>query len=284
MKTVVITGASSGIGFETARLLARLGYSVIGVGRSGENCRHAREKIEAEAPSANVSFIAADLMHQREVNRAAAEIAALLEKENGGYLHALINNAGCVRSWYTTTEEGYEQQFALNVLAGFLLTYRLLPCLAKGGGRVIMTSSASHKGIKVRWDDPMFSRRYNPLTAYKQSKLCNLLFARGLNELYKYAGISAYGVDPGLVRTDIGNKQTGFVVNLVWSLRKRWGTSPEIPAKTFAFLCDEPAAGGFYYYNCRERRCSSQVTAENAARLFELGERLCGIKYPEVIA
>jgi len=144
-----------------------------------------------------------------------------------------------------------------------------------------MTGSKSHKGIKVRWNDTMLSRGYNPLTAYKQSKLCDILFAKGFNDRYKNAGIKAYVVDPGLVKTDIGNKQTGSIVSLVWTLRKRYGTSPEVPAETFAFLCGaDPAPEDLYYYNCRERKYSRQVTSENAEKLFALSEKLCGIKYP----
>ena len=187
------------------------------------------------------------------------------------------------RSWYTTTEEGYEQQFALNYLAGFLLTYKLLPFLQKANGRVMMTGSESHKGIKVHWDDVMLRRGYNPLTAYKQSKLCNILFAKGLNDRYASKEIRAHVVDPGLVNTDIGNKQTGGLVNIIWAMRKKHGVSPEIPAKTFAFLCkQEPAPDGLYYYLCQESKYSKQVTSENADKLFELSERLCGIKYDKL--
>jgi NAD(P)-dependent dehydrogenase (short-subunit alcohol dehydrogenase family) len=278
MKTVVITGATSGIGLETVRLLTEEGFHVLGIGRSAMNCKRAKEHISSHNPNARIVFFQADLMQQRDVLRVAEDIMAYLDEKSGGQLHALINNAGCVRSWYMTTEEGYEQQFALNHLAGFLLTHKLLPALQKARGRVIMTGSASHKGIKIRWDDVMLRRRYNPLTAYKQSKLCNILFAKGLNDRFAHSGIRAYVVDPGLVKTDIGNKETGSLVNLIWSLRKRAGVPPEIPAKTYAFLCrQEPAPEGLYYRHCKEKKYSGQVTRENADRLFALSERLCGL-------
>jgi NAD(P)-dependent dehydrogenase (short-subunit alcohol dehydrogenase family) len=162
----------------------------------------------------------------------------------------------------------------------FLLTYKLLPALIKAKGCVIMTGSGSHRGIKVHWDDIMLNRRYNPLIAYKQSKLCNLLFAKGLNDRYAKDGIRAYVVDPGLVNTDIGNKGTGGLVNFVWSLRKKHGVSPDVPAKTYAFLCEQKdRQNGLYYYLCKEIYYSKEVTSENANRLFELSERLCGIRY-----
>ncbi len=280
MKTIIITGATSGIGLESAKLLAQKGYRILGVGRSGERCEKAKEEILAGNERADVVFFTADLMQQREVLRVADEITAYIDGNCGGELHALINNAGCVRSWYMTTDEGYEQQFALNYLAAFLLTHRLLPPLIKAGGRVMVTGSGSHKHTRVRWDDIMLRRRYNPLLAYKQSKLLVMLFVKGLNDRLSQTGVRAYAVDPGLVNTDIGNKGTGGLVDLAWKLRKGCGVSPAVPAQTFAFLCDpvhQPQ--GLYYYLCRERRCSGQVTTENAERLFTLSETLCGIRF-----
>ena len=280
MKTIVITGATSGIGLETARILARQGYFIMGIGHSVENCKRAEESILSDNPNAKIAYFTADLMQQREVLQAATTITKYLDENCNGELYALINNAGCVRSWYMTTEEGYEQQFALNYLAGFLLTYELLPSLLRANGRVMITGSESHKGIKVHWDDVMLRRGYNPLTAYKQSKLCNILFAKGLNDRYAQSGVHAYVVDPGLVNTDIGNKKTGGLVSCVWALRKRYGVSPSVPAETYAFLCgQEGAPKGLYYYLCKEKTYSKHVTGENSDRLFALSERLCGIHY-----
>lgn len=283
MNTIVITGATSGIGFATAKLLASKGFRIIGVGRDALKCRRAELEVNGTAPNSGSVYFTADLMQQREVNALADRITAFINENCGGRLYALINNAGCARSRYMTTEEGYEQQFALNYLAGFLLTFRLLPMIEKAGGKVLVTSSKSHNGIKVHWNDVMLTGGYNPLTAYKQSKLCCLLFAKGLNDKFGQMGIRAYAVDPGLVRTDIGNKGTGGIVNMVWSLRKLSGKDPSVPAKTYAYLCDEKnEAGGLYYYLCQERRYSGEVTSENAVRLFELSEKLCGVKYGEV--
>lgn len=283
MRTIVITGASSGIGLETAKILANSGYNVLGIGRSSIKCNRAKERILSENPDAKITFFLADLMNQGQVIKLAEELNLYLERESNGQLYALINNAGCVRSHYMTTDEGYEQQFAVNHLAGFLLTYKLLPALVKAKGRVIMTGSKSHKGIRIRWKDVMLSKNYNPLTAYKQSKLCNLLFAKALNDRYEKSGISAYVVDPGLVHTDIGNKETGKLVNYIWMIRKRFGVPPTLPAKTYAYLCEEEKpAQGLYYYLCKEEKYSRQVTKENADRLFKLSEALCNIQYPKL--
>jgi NAD(P)-dependent dehydrogenase (short-subunit alcohol dehydrogenase family) len=280
MKTVVITGATSGIGLAICRELLKSGYSVIGVGHSKDKCVAVKRQLDEEFPESKTAFFPADLMQQSEVKRIADELGVYIDENHNGRLDALINNAGCVRSWYSTTEDGYEQQFALNHLAPFLLTYYMFPFLQKGDGRILMTSSNSHKGIKVHWKDMMFRKGYKPLLVYKQSKLCNMLFAYALNERFGMSGIKAYGIDPGLVNTDIGLKNTGGLVKLVWSLRKKHGVDPSIPAKTYAFICSKKQAPkGLYYYSSKEREYSRQVTKENADRLFIISEKLCGISF-----
>ena len=281
MKTAVITGASSGIGFAALVELTQKGYRVIGIGHDPARTEAAKESLLARFPEAKVMFLNADLMQQREVERIATQILNILKEENEDRLEVLINNAGCVRSWYTTTEEGYEQQFALNHLASFLLTYRLLPQLKRANGRILFTGSESHKRMRMRWNDVMLSRGYNPLMAYKQSKLANILFALGLNERCRGEGVTAYVVDPGLVCTDIGCKNTGGLVDWVWRMRKKHGAQPEIPAKTYAYLCEEnPAPKELYYHLCKPNRYSKQVNRKNAYKLFVISEKLCGITYP----
>lgn len=274
MKTIIVTGATSGIGYCVCRRMLRHNFRVIGIGRDKQRCDEAKRRLFDEFPDAKVEYFCADLMHMSGQKKVCDDIIEYLDGER---IFALVNNAGCVRSWYSTTEEGYEQQFALNHLAGFYITYRLLGHLDEVG-RIIFSGSNSHKMTKIRWKDIMLTRRYNSLFAYKQSKLCNMLFAYELKRRYEKRGIRVYVVDPGLVNTDIGNKQTGWLVNLVWSLRKRKGVSPEVAADTYEYLClGDPE--GFYFYDCLEAKYSRQVNAQNAARLFELSETLCGIKY-----
>ena len=142
-----------------------------------------------------------------------------------------------------------------------------------------MTSSESHKNMKVRWSDVMMRKHYNPLLAYKQSKLCNMLFAQGLSDRYGAKGLHAYGVDPGLVNTDIGNKTTG-IVDFVWKFRKRFGVHPSVSAQDYLYLCEqcEPPAG-LYFHRGKSKKYNKQVTTENATRLFKLSEQLCNIRY-----
>jgi NAD(P)-dependent dehydrogenase (short-subunit alcohol dehydrogenase family) len=278
MNTVVVTGATSGIGFAVCGKLLKRGFRVIGIGRSDMSCVAAHDKLKEENNQWDITFLCGDLMEQSEIKRLAGQVRELLG-ENGA-LYALINNAGCVRSWYMTTSEGYEQQFALNHLAGFLLTHELLPNLIRAKGRVLFTSSGSHKMMKMHWHDIMYQKRYRPLYAYKQSKLANMLFAYSLNERFGDAGVRAFGVDPGLVRTDIGNKNTGKLVDFVWRLRKSGGVDPELPARIYETLCTcEEEKEGLYQGINGKRRHSREVSKDNADRLFELSEKLCQIKF-----
>lgn len=288
MKTAVVTGATSGIGFATACALLDAGYRVALVGRTRENCQKAAEALEARSPGAPYAFFHGDLMQQGEVHRVADELLAYLQENAHSALDVLVSNAGGVRAWYATTQEGIEQQFALNHLAGFLLTHRLLGALRRAHGMLLLTSSASHKHCRVRWDDPLYQcRRYSCLGAYKQSKLCNVLFAAGFNRRFGGEGLRAYAVDPGLVSTDIGFKQTGGLVRLVWALRKAQGTPPETAARTYAFLCGaQPRETALYYQDSKPARHDSHADSEaEQTRLFTLSERLCGIPaFGEVLA
>lgn len=283
MKTAVITGATSGIGYEVANTLLQQGWRVIGIGRSAQRCEEAKVRLQSLLPGADIRFVTADLMQQAQVHGAAEEIRSILVQQDDGGLDALILNAGGVRSWYTTTAEGYEQQFALNYLSGVLLTHRLLDALIRRNGRVMWTGSGSHKNARVHWDDIMLQRRYSCLSAYKQSKVCGMLFAQAFNRHYASSSVRMYVVDPGLVNTEIGSKSTGFPVSQFWSVRRRCGVKPEIPAQTYAFLCGrQPAPEGLYYYNCAPRRYSRYVDdAQASERLFTLSETLCGVKFRE---
>lgn len=281
-RTVVVTGATSGIGFAVCDLLLQSGFRVFAVGRCEENCDKAQSQLAAKHPGAELRFFCGDLVHQHEVLRVAGEIKHALEESCCGALFGLVNNAGCVRSWYMTSDEGYEQQFALNHLAGFLLARELMPQLIKAGGRVLFTASQSHKHTRMRWNDLMLQRGYHPLFAYKQSKLCNLLTALALNERYGGDGVRACCVDPGLVDTGIGCKRTGWLVNFVWSARRRHGRPPELAATTYAYLlnCMEPPQE-LYFRDCRPEGYSREVSAKNAERLYQISLKLSGAKEGE---
>ncbi|MBN1311451.1 MAG: SDR family oxidoreductase [Anaerolineae bacterium] len=283
-KTIVVTGSTSGIGFAAARALASQGAYVIGVSRSTARCQDAKDTILARCPGARIDFCAADLSSQRQVRDLAASIAECVEAVGGRQIDVLVNNAGTVSSWYAATEDGYELQFAVNHLAPFLLTHELMPLLRRApAARVITVSSGSHYGTKMHWTDVMYRRRYSCLAAYKQSKLANVLFTAELNRrLGEGAHVRAYAVDPGLVNTEIGLKGTGGIERWVWQWRQGGGVSPAQGAATVIFLASEPLLehpDEIYWKDCRPVQPSRYVRRpEEAARLWSLSERLCGMK------
>lgn len=281
-KTIVITGATSGIGLATAMELAGRGARIIGTGRSQPRCNQAEDAIRAAHPGARISYIVADLSSLRQVRELASAVKEKVSLEGGGALDVLINNAGTVSSWYVSTVDGFELQFAVNHLAPFLLTRELLPLLkASPEGRVITVSSGSHYKMRMHWKDVLMRKHYNCLMAYKQSKLANVIFSTELNRrLGPEATVRAYAVDPGLVNTDIGLKGTTGIARWVWERRSRGGIRPEKAAASIAYL----AAGRIsapeevYWKECSPQQPSKySQDKKEALRLWELSERMCGV-------
>lgn len=289
-KIIVITGATSGIGLAAAKELAGKGAFLIGTGRSKERCEKAEAEIRSLYPEARVSYLTADLASLDEVASLASHIRLLLTANGYDHLDVLVNNAGTVSSWYVSTADGFELQFAVNYLAPFRLTFELMPLLAKSSeGAVIGLSSGSHYRTRIHWKDVMLRKHYNCLLAYKQTKLADVLFATELNRKLSAAGstVRAFAVDPGLVNTDIGLKGTDGIVKKVWKIRSRGGTPAVQPAHCIAWLIAEPDArktGEVYWKDCAPMKPSRYSRrADVASRLWEMSERMCRIKYDDVL-
>jgi NAD(P)-dependent dehydrogenase (short-subunit alcohol dehydrogenase family) len=286
-KTIVVTGATAGIGRAAVGAFAARGARVIGVGRSATRCAEVHQSIQAESPDARISFFVADLSSQRQIRGLARRIREYVESAGAGKIDVLVNNAGAVSSWYTATEDGYELQFALNHLAPFLLTHELLSLLRQApAARIITVSSGSHYRTRIHWSDVMYRRHYNCLLAYKQSKFANVLFTLELNRrLGHESRVRAYAADPGLVNTELGSKGTGGIARWVWEVRRAHGVSPEQGAATVIFLAADLSvenSHAIYWKDCRPAQPSRFIyRAEEATRLWALSERLCGIAWGE---
>jgi retinol dehydrogenase 12 len=276
-RTCVVTGATSGIGLETAAALARLGARVIGVGRDPARAAQARELLRAASTGGQADVLTADLSSRAEVKELARRILGLAPR-----LDVLVNNAGTFRARRALSVDGIEMQLAVNHLAGFLLTRHLLPGLSLSpDARVIGLSSASHYAGRMRWGDLGMSRGYFGLAAYDQSKLAVVLFTRELaRRLGPHSSISVYAVDPGLVRTEIGAKGTGSLARLVWRLRAGAGMSAHEAAGWVTFLAAAPSVRGVSGAYWKEgRRVPPSAAAQgsaDAARLWTESELLCG--------
>ncbi|MEJ2748550.1 MAG: SDR family NAD(P)-dependent oxidoreductase [Anaerolineae bacterium] len=280
-QTIVVTGATSGIGLAAAKQLVQRGAFVIGIGRSAERCARTQEQFQSLAPAARVVYLTADLSLQTAVHQAARQIRHILHQAGTDKLDALINNAGTFTYWLTLTPEGFETQWAVNHLAPFLLTHELLPLLkAAPASRVITVSSGSHYKTRLRWDDIQLRHRYNGLRAYKQTKLANVLFTAEFNRRTN-GTVHAFAADPGLVNTDIGAKSDSFISRWIWNIRRQGGISAAESAQGLVFLVSEPGIqeSNEIYWRHGAPKSPSQwaLNATAARRLWDLSEKMCAI-------
>jgi NAD(P)-dependent dehydrogenase (short-subunit alcohol dehydrogenase family) len=273
-KVCVVTGATSGIGKAAATALARQGAQVVLVGR---------DRGRAEAAAAQIGSVAAqppaveiaDLASTDQV-RALAERLAALDR-----IDVLINNAGLVLGERRVTPDGFEQVFAVNHLAPFLLTNLLLPRLtASAPARVITVTSDAHSAARLDLDDPNLQHGWDSWRSYANSKLANILFTRELARRLHGTGVTANSAHPGVVRTGFG-RDAGPLLRLGLTLARPFLLSPERGADTIVYLASSPdvadETGG--YYVRRQRREPSAAARDDAAarKLWQISEELTGL-------
>jgi NAD(P)-dependent dehydrogenase (short-subunit alcohol dehydrogenase family) len=272
-KTVVVTGATSGIGLEAAEALARRGASLILVGRDPARGQAAVERVGAAGPKPRLFL--ADLSRQSEIRRLADEILDAAPR-----LDVLINNAGAMMTTRQVTEDGIERTFALNHMAYFLLTRLLLDRLeASAPARIVSVASGAHRSAgQLDFTDLQFEHDYSGWQAYARSKLANILFTRELARRLAGTGVTANCLHPGFVATRFGdNNGPGF--RLMLGLAKRIGAiSPAEGAKTIIYLASSAElaeASGLYFEKCRLAIPSPAAQdAAAASRLWTESERL----------
>ena len=267
-RVCLVTGATSGIGKEIAWGLARMGATVVLVGRDREKCESAMR----EMPCGNASYLLADLSSQASIRQMAGEFLDRHEKK----LHVLVNNAGVFMGRRVETIDGMESTFAVNHLAPFLLTGLLAGALERGSpARVVTTSSLAHKGAAMDFDDLQFEKRpYSGIKAYSQSKLANILFTKELAHRLKGAG-TANCFHPGGVRTNL--VQTG-IYGALWSMAGPFLARPEKGADTGVYLASSPdvqGVSGKYFVKRKETKPSdAALDGEAARRLWKVSEEL----------
>lgn len=279
-KRIIITGANSGIGLETARALARTGAEITLAVRDTASGAQAAADISADTGSQQIHVARLDLADR-------ASIAAFVAQWRSP-LHILINNAGVMAMPETRTPEGWEMQFAVNHLGHFALALGLHSALAAAGGaRIVSVSSSAHMRSPVIFDDPHFRfRQYDPWLAYGQSKTANVLFAVGATARWAAEGITANSLMPGGIMTNL-QRYVGGTLPLAEEL---WKT-PQQGAASSALLASSPlleGIGGRYFADCNEQPLLSQRSSNllgvapyaldpaNADRLWELSLRAVG--------
>ncbi len=276
--TCLVTGATNGIGKATALGLARLGATVVVVGRNRDKGAQVVSQIKHESKSAAVESMTADLSSMSAIQQLAREF-----RSQHSRLHLLINNAGALFLQRHLSPDGYEQTFALNHLSGFLLTHLLLDVLkASGHARIVTVSSGAHFQGHMNFDDLQGSRRYAGLPIYAQSKLANIMFTYELARRLSGTCVTANALDPGLVQSGFGHNN-GLIARLYMALYQRTrGITAEQSAATVIYVATSPeltGVSGQYFANKHAVPSSSESYDQSAwARLWQMSEEMSRIK------
>jgi NAD(P)-dependent dehydrogenase (short-subunit alcohol dehydrogenase family) len=266
-KTVVVTGATSGIGEVAAMKLAAMGARIVFVARDAGRAQATLAALERVAPGGRHRFLTADLSLMAEARRVGETIAASEPR-----VDVLVNNAGAMFSSRRITVEGLEMTFALNHMAYFALTQALRDRLvASAPARIVSTASAAHAGARIDFDDLQCARGYNGQRAYRRSKLANILFTRELARRLAGTGVVANCLHPGFVASRFGDEAGGWL-GWAFAAAKRFAAiSPEKGSDTLVYLASSPEVAevsGEYFV----KRKSAKPSA--AARDAAAGEIL----------
>jgi NAD(P)-dependent dehydrogenase (short-subunit alcohol dehydrogenase family) len=275
-KTVLVTGATGGIGKATATGLATLGARVAITGRDPARTRAAAADIAARSGNPAVAAFAADMSSQAEVRRLAGEVQAAYP-----CLDVLVNNVGGFWSTRRVTADGLEHTFAVNHLAGFLLTDLLLDRLkASAPARIVTVSSGAHTTGKIDFDDLQGERGYSGQRAYSQSKLANVMFTYELARRLDGSGVTATVLHPGVVRTGFAAEDPSRMWKVFLPLIRLFLKTPEKGAATSIYLASSPEVSGVtgrYFANSKPKPSSrSSYDEAAAARLWQTSVELVG--------
>lgn len=276
-KIVIVTGSSSGIGFETAKNLAARGAHVILAVRNAEKGKRAMSEIQQLDTRAKLTVKLLDISEMTSIKDFVAEI-----KTEFGKVDVLINNAGVIYQPYRRTIDGHELTLVINYLGPFLLTHLLLPLLnASENGRIINVSAMAHFHGNLKLEDLNMEKNFNEKDAYAQSKLALTVFTKYLASLLSKTKITCNSVSPGLVRG------TGHLKNLplhksVWTKFSVWPwmwlflKTPKQGCQTIVYLAVEPTlnnVSGHYFSDCEIKEPADQVKDVHLAQA--LYERSC---------
>lgn len=273
-KTVVITGATSGIGAVAARRLAEQGARILIVARDPGRAEETLRALRAANPAQAHAAFCADLSRLSEMKRVGAQIAAAEPK-----IDVLMNNAGLIAARNRKTEDGLELMFATNHMSYFVLTHLLLERLrAAGAARIVSTASEAHR--RARLDFERLQEQKGP-RGYGTTKLCNILFTRELARRLAGSRLTANCLHPGFVATRFGDDAGGVLRTGIAIAKRLFALSPEEGAKTMIHLASSPEVAGRsggYYDRCALAEPSRAARSDaDARRLWELSAKIAGI-------
>jgi len=276
-RTVMITGATGGIGLAAATALALEGAELVLLARSAARAQDALAAIRRHAPQAPIEVLRANLASLAEVADAARRFLA-----GGRPLHVLVNNAGLMNTARRLTVDGHEEMFAVNHIAHYLLTRLLLPRLQEcGNARIVHVASDAHGFCRgIDFDDLTLARSFKAFPAYGHSKLANILFSNELARRLRGTGVSSNAMHPGAVASGIGSNNWGLAGKVIPLLISPFMRSPQRGADTAVWLASSPEVEGVtgrYYKDRREiapRPWAQDLAAEG--RLWGVSEQLVG--------
>ena len=274
-RVCAITGASSGLGFETALELARMGATVAMLCRSSERGEAARERVVQRSANADVHVVRCDHADLESVRAAAADLQRRFDA-----LHVLVNNAGLMLSQREITIDGVEHTFQVNHLSAFLLTTLLRERLQRSApSRIVTVSSLAHTGARLDFSDLQFAYGYNGWDAYARSKLANVLFTYELARRLQGTSVTANALHPGLVRSGFGRNNGLAMRALMTAIQlPPLAASARRGARTQIYLASSSEvqrSSGRYFAACRERRSAARsYDVEAQRRLWEASEGL----------
>jgi NAD(P)-dependent dehydrogenase (short-subunit alcohol dehydrogenase family) len=278
-KTVVVTGANSGIGLETARALASADAHVVMVCRSRERGGAALADVRESTGSDRVELMMCDMASLDSIRELAERFEATHDS-----LHVLVNNAGVMMGRRELSADGFEMTFAVNHLGYFATTGLLLNRLrASAPARVVTVSSVAHRFGLFDFDNLQGEKRYFEFLAYGTSKLCNIAFAYELARRLEGSGVTSNCLHPGPVGSNFGSSG-GRVFRGLMNLGRRFLLTPEQGARTSVYLAASPevsTVSGRYFVKSRPGRSSrASHNRDKQQRLWELSEELTGVRAP----
>jgi NAD(P)-dependent dehydrogenase (short-subunit alcohol dehydrogenase family) len=281
-KTVVVTGATEGIGLVTAKEIAATGARTVLIGRNPEKTQarllEVREYAKSKGQSGDaVEFALADFSKQKSIRALGKEL-----RERLSSIDVLVNNAGAVYETRVETEDGLELTFALNHIGYFLLTQELLPLVEKAGtkdapARIVSVSSDAHRGGSMHFNDLQLKQGFSGMKAYTQSKLANILFTKELARRVGEKNVTANCLHPGVIASGFGKNSDGWIGALSRTFSFFLST-PEKGARTQIYLATSPDVAhvtGEYFSKCKVARPTAEARNEAAAkRLWTLSEEI----------
>ncbi len=258
-RTCLVTGATSGIGYETALGLAKAGGRVGIVGRDAGKVDASARRIASAVPGATIDRFVADLSSQAEIRRLAGAVRAAYPR-----LDVLVNNAGAIFDRRSVTVDGFERTWALDHLGYVLITLELLDLLKASGrpgaaSRIVNVASAAHTRGRIAFDDVQSERSYGAMRAYSQAKLGNVLFTYALARRLSGMPVTVNALHPGVIDTGFA-KNTGGAFGFAWGLIRPFLSTPVDGARTTLHVATSPGiegVSGRYFSRSREKTSSA---------------------------